>query len=32
MANIAMGFDGDLSHATRKALRNRIDFLFAEKA
>ena len=28
---IAMGFDDDLSHATRKALRNMIDFLVAEK-
>lgn len=26
-AYIAMGFDDDLSHATRKALRNMIDFL-----
>ena len=30
-AYIAMGFDDDLSHATRKALRNMIDFLVAEK-
>ncbi len=29
-AYIAMGFNDDLSHATRKALRNRIDFLVAE--
>ena len=28
---IAMGFDDDLSHATRKALRHMIDFLVAEK-
>ena len=28
---IAMGFDDDLSHATRKALRNMIDFLVAER-
>lgn len=28
---IAMGFDDDLSHATRKALRNAIDFLVAHK-
>ncbi len=28
---IAMGFDDDLSAATRKALRNMIDFLVAEK-
>jgi acetamidase/formamidase len=28
---IAMGFDDDLSNATRKALRNMIDFLVAEK-
>jgi acetamidase/formamidase len=28
---IAMGFDDDLSEATRKALRNMIDFLVAEK-
>ena len=28
---IAMGFDDDLSNATRKALRNAIDFLVAEK-
>jgi acetamidase/formamidase len=26
-----MGFDDDLSNATRKALRNMIDFLVAEK-
>jgi acetamidase/formamidase len=26
-----MGFDDDLSHATRKAVRNMIDFLVAEK-
>jgi len=30
-AYITMGFDDDLSHATRKALRNMIDFLVAEK-
>jgi acetamidase/formamidase len=30
-AYIAMGFDDDLSHATRKAVRNMIDFLVAEK-
>ena len=30
-AYIAMGFDDDLSNATRKALRNMIDFLVAEK-
>ncbi|KXU29468.1 acetamidase [Sphingobium sp. 22B] len=30
-AYIAMGFDDDLSHATRKALRNMIDFLVAVK-
>jgi acetamidase/formamidase len=30
-AYIAMGFDDDLSHATRKALRNMIDFLVADK-
>lgn len=30
-AYIAMGFDDDLSNATRKALRNMIDFLAAEK-
>jgi acetamidase/formamidase len=30
-AYIAMGFDDDLSHATRKALRNMIDFLVATK-
>ena len=28
---VAMGFDDDLSNATRKALRNMIDFLVAEK-
>lgn len=28
---IAMGFDDDLSNATRKALRNMIDFLVVEK-
>jgi acetamidase/formamidase len=28
---IAMGFDDDLSEATRKAIRNMIDFLVAEK-
>ncbi len=28
---IAMGFDDDLSHATRKALRNMIDWLVAAK-
>jgi acetamidase/formamidase len=28
---IAMGFDEDLSHATRKAVRHAIDFLEAEK-
>lgn len=28
---IAMGFDDDLSHATRKALRNMIDFLVSAK-
>ena len=28
---IAMGFDDDLSNATRKALRNAVDFLVAEK-
>ena len=28
---IAMGFDDDLSNATRKALRNMIDFLVARK-
>jgi acetamidase/formamidase len=27
-----MGFDDDLSNATRKALRNMIDFLVAEKS
>lgn len=30
-AYIAMGFDDDLSNATRKALRNMVDFLVAEK-
>ena len=30
-AYIAMGFDDDLSNATRKALRNAIDFLVGEK-
>lgn len=30
-AYIAMGFDDDLSHATRKALRNMIDFLVSTK-
>lgn len=30
-AYVAMGFDDDLSNATRKALRNMIDFLVAEK-
>jgi len=30
-AYIAMGFDDDLSRATRKALTNMIDFLVAEK-
>ena len=30
-AYIAMGFDDDLSNATRKALRNMIDFLVSEK-
>jgi acetamidase/formamidase len=30
-AYIAMGFDDDLSHATRKALRHAIDFLVADK-
>ena len=30
-AYIAMGFDDDLSNATRKALRNMIDFLVATK-
>jgi acetamidase/formamidase len=30
-AYIAMGFDDDLSHATRKALRNMIDFLVSAK-
>ena len=30
-AYIAMGFDDDLSNATRKALRNMIDFLVAAK-
>ena len=28
---IAMGFDDDLSNATRKALRNMIDFLVADR-
>ncbi len=28
---IAMGFDDDLSNATRKALRSMVDFLVAEK-
>jgi acetamidase/formamidase len=28
---VAMGFDDDLSNATRKALRNMIDFLVAQK-
>ena len=28
---VAMGFDDDLSNAARKALRNMIDFLVAEK-
>ncbi len=28
---ISMGFDDDLSHATRKAIRNMIDFLVTEK-
>ena len=28
---IAMGFDDDLSNATRKALRNMVDFLVSEK-
>ena len=28
---IAMGFDDDLSNATRKAVRNMVDFLVAEK-
>ena len=31
-AYIAMGFDDDLSNATRKALRNAVDFLVAEKS
>ena len=31
-AYIAMGFDDDLSNATRKALRNMIDFLVTEKS
>jgi len=30
-AYIAMGFDDDLSNATRKALRNMIDFLVSQK-
>eukprot|EP01037_Dinobryon_pediforme_P006078 gene6078-6153_t len=30
-AYIAMGFDDDLSHATRKALRNMIDFLVSAR-
>lgn len=30
-AYIAMGFDDDLSHATRKAVRNMIDFLVTAK-
>ncbi|MCP4025854.1 MAG: acetamidase/formamidase family protein [Sphingomonas sp.] len=30
-AYIAMGFDDDLSNATRKALRNMLDFLVTEK-
>ncbi|OYY90338.1 MAG: acetamidase [Sphingomonas sp. 28-66-16] len=30
-AYIAMGFDDDLSHATRKALRNMLDFLVSTK-
>ena len=30
-AYIAMGFDDDLSHATRKALRNMLDFLVTAK-
>jgi acetamidase/formamidase len=30
-AYIAMGFDDDLSHATRKAVRNMIDFLVNTK-
>ena len=30
-AYIAMGFDDDLSNATRKALRNMIDFLVTTK-
>lgn len=30
-AYISMGFDDDLSNATRKALRNMIDFLVSEK-
>ena len=30
-AYVAMGFDDDLSNATRKALRNMIDFLVSEK-
>lgn len=31
-AHIAMGFDDDLGHATRKAVRNMIDFLVTTKA
>ncbi len=31
-AYIAMGFDDDLSHATRKAVRNMIDFLINAKS
>ena len=30
-AYVAMGFDDDLSNATRKALRNMIDFLVAAR-
>jgi acetamidase/formamidase len=30
-AYIAMGFDDDLSHATRKAVRNMIDFLVSAR-
>ncbi|HWX90641.1 MAG TPA: hypothetical protein VNY75_10065, partial [Rhizomicrobium sp.] len=30
-AYIAMGFDDDLAIATRKAVRNMVDFLMAEK-
>ena len=30
-AYIAMGFDDDLSNATRKALRNMLDFLVSAK-